>query len=792
MLTINTSNPQAAYIGNDTLFKSAPPIDFAETNLGYVGSQNKFLLKIPQGQITIDAKRGQIFLISGNEATDLTAFGSGVNRFMTDHLAFEILRYFPGADTDNNFNGIGLHGVYDSKFDRIIITKLDYIPQPAYVGVIKYGNNPIYTLTYRKYYIGTQESPTIINLLNPTYFCNKSWTLSFNMNTRSWISFHSYIPNYYIAENNFFYSGLSEGCSLTFVAASSIVGNCTLAGIASLNNTTNCIFQGSAVVVPDPELYCTLEGVASFNVGGCIFNGNVISVPFTTTTTTTTAAPNCALAGIAAPIGYCQLVGTATGVVIPSTTTTTTTATPTTTTTTTVYVPVCTLAGVASVANNCALGGNAVTVIPTTTTTTTLPPTTTTTTTLEPTTTTTTTTLAPATTTTTTTSAPVEERSVTINPLNSLSGSSYTPYINGSADAAWDNGTRLYPVGTVIRIDYSSPACSVTMNGSAYSSASNITISSGTDYTFELKNADHYVNNGATYCSGNELRQPIINDCGNTSYNVVSSCSCDCNVACNGTYFGNNYCDGSAIKRAEYYFCNNAPTGYVETVIACSCDCNQACNGTYFTESCNGTTLIRTLRYVCNDQATGYTETTTCDVLCLASTNPEYTDQGYTACYQPSCTTGEVFKDTNSCSPTYNNYFIEVSGNKENVGGPPTAGSCNTTSNCQDTGSPYCDGPNWVVNRYQANPCSGEYCPSPRVIEYNSVTHGCYTPPSCESLRMTNDNGFGLTDYIEWTDCGGTVQYASVSDGSYQDICRLIGTPLVYSYCSPTYLGTCS
>ena len=62
------------------------------------------------------------------EAIDLSGFGSGMNRFFTDHLAFEILRYFPEVDTDNHFNGIGLHGVYDSKFDRVIITKLDYIP----------------------------------------------------------------------------------------------------------------------------------------------------------------------------------------------------------------------------------------------------------------------------------------------------------------------------------------------------------------------------------------------------------------------------------------------------------------------------------------------------------------------------------------------------------------------------------------------------------------------------------------------------------------------------------------
>ena len=247
MLTINTSNPQAAYMGNDTLFKSAPPIDFAETDLGYVGSQNKMLLKIPQGQITADAKRGQIFLISGNQATDLTAFGSGVNRFMTDHLAFEILRFFPDADVDNNYTKVGLHGVYDSKYDRVIISKLDYIPLPQWIPTMTYN-----TVT-KEYYVGD----TVVQLLDPKYFCNRSWTLSFNMNTKSWISFHTYIPNYYIAENNFFYSGLNQGCDLDFVAAEEVVICGTLAGTASVvvSTTTttttilvNCQLDGNASI----------------------------------------------------------------------------------------------------------------------------------------------------------------------------------------------------------------------------------------------------------------------------------------------------------------------------------------------------------------------------------------------------------------------------------------------------------------------------------------------------------------------------------------------------------------
>ena len=213
MLTVETSNPQAAYLGNDTLFRSAPPIDFAETDLGYVGSQNKMLLKIPQGQITVDAKRGQIFLIAGNAAQDLSGFGSGMNRFFTDHLAFEILRYFPDVNTDNAFNGVGLHGVYDSKYDRVIITKLDYIPL---------NNSVKYDSVTQDFYIeqpyGQQILKVVVDLTDRRYFCNKSWTLSFNFNTKTWTSFHSYIPNFYIGENNFFYSGINEGCDLEAIA----------------------------------------------------------------------------------------------------------------------------------------------------------------------------------------------------------------------------------------------------------------------------------------------------------------------------------------------------------------------------------------------------------------------------------------------------------------------------------------------------------------------------------------------------------------------------------------------
>lgn len=249
LLTIDTNNPQAAYVGNQVMFKQSPPIDFADTDIGYVGSQHKMLLRVPGGQITIDAKRGQIFFISGTEIQDISAYGSGMNKFLTNHLSFEITKSFPTVNIDNHFNGIGLHGVYDAKNDRIIITKIDYIPLSDDIKYDEdthefYIESTIETIVYDCNFWATAvvdgttttttsttsltttttttttDSPgretsytyrTVISLEDDDYFCNRSWTLSFNLVNKAWISFHSYIPNWYIAENNFFYSG-KNGC----------------------------------------------------------------------------------------------------------------------------------------------------------------------------------------------------------------------------------------------------------------------------------------------------------------------------------------------------------------------------------------------------------------------------------------------------------------------------------------------------------------------------------------------------------------------------------------------------
>lgn len=257
LVTLDTSNPQAAYIGNPLLF-SNPAIDFADTDLGYIGSQHKFLLKIPQGAVFVDAKRGQIFLINGTKAVDLTAFGSGMNRFFSEHLAFEILDHWPDIDIDNHFNGLGLHGVYDAKYSRVIFTKLDYIPLYDTISYDEIEN---------KFYNTTNALKREVFLTDQDSFCNKSFTISFNFNTKSWISFHTYIPNFYIGDNLDFYSGLNY-CPNDFdvivgvqnASFSTTTTSTTRVIISTTTTTTTEFIPDCALVVTIAQPSCDITG----------------------------------------------------------------------------------------------------------------------------------------------------------------------------------------------------------------------------------------------------------------------------------------------------------------------------------------------------------------------------------------------------------------------------------------------------------------------------------------------------------------------------------------------------
>jgi hypothetical protein len=272
-----------------------------------------------------------VFLIQGTQVTDLSGFGSGMNRFFVEHLPFMINNNFPDVNIDNHFKGIGLHGVYDAVYDRVIITKLDYAPKSnniLYDPVEQefYINNVVNGLTIRQY----------INVSDEQYFCNVSWTLSFNMNTKSWISFHSYIPNWYVAENNFFYSGQNNCCEDFDFLVGVLVPNpstttTTSTSTSSTTTTTTTVAPLQCnITATVQQIDCSLAGVGVIVSLDCILVGPTTSTTSTSTTSTSTTSTT----STSTTTSTTSSTTTTTTTAEPTTTTTTTTGEPTTTTTT--------------------------------------------------------------------------------------------------------------------------------------------------------------------------------------------------------------------------------------------------------------------------------------------------------------------------------------------------------------------------------------------------------------------------------------------------------------------------
>lgn len=180
-------------IGNGGIFRSKPQ-EFSKTALGYLGSQHTAFLSTEFGHLLVDAKRGQVFLlgVNGTGATELTK--DRMRSWFKNNLPFNINKFY-NVNIDNTYAGIGMTLCFDKRYNRFFITKLDYEPIDK---TIVYRNN--------KFYSGTKE----VKLTDRKYFYNKSWTVSYNLATNSWTSFHSFTPNYYIENTSYFMSGLNN------------------------------------------------------------------------------------------------------------------------------------------------------------------------------------------------------------------------------------------------------------------------------------------------------------------------------------------------------------------------------------------------------------------------------------------------------------------------------------------------------------------------------------------------------------------------------------------------------
>lgn len=205
-LTILYPNPQmlqtdvnSVYIGAGD-FLSLPDSEIMRSDSGYAGQQSVYAeCMTPYGVVWADENRGKIFMFDDNleEISRYKMyhwFEKNLKSFIKEDLKYYGIEYNPDE--------FGVRMTYDPKFERLIVHKKDF----KLTQKFKQDTNGDFTLVPN----GVMEGTTFIPFSNKEYFINKSWTISYSIRTKVWISWHSYQPDYLSYGANTFYTNFNN------------------------------------------------------------------------------------------------------------------------------------------------------------------------------------------------------------------------------------------------------------------------------------------------------------------------------------------------------------------------------------------------------------------------------------------------------------------------------------------------------------------------------------------------------------------------------------------------------
>lgn len=194
-------------VGVNNIFQNRPS-DFYQTELGYGGTQHREMVSCEFGHFWVDAKRGKVFNIKPGGSGVQEISDNGLRNWFRENLPFRIKKQFPDIPNDmldNTYDGLGITMVWDDRYSRLFITKKD-------VKVKKEFLDQVYIEELDFKLVETQET---IHPSNTTYFDDCSWTIAYkpsnNPQLASWVSYYSFTPDYYVAHQNYFSSGLNTG-----------------------------------------------------------------------------------------------------------------------------------------------------------------------------------------------------------------------------------------------------------------------------------------------------------------------------------------------------------------------------------------------------------------------------------------------------------------------------------------------------------------------------------------------------------------------------------------------------
>jgi hypothetical protein len=235
------TNPQQLQTNENTIFVgqgdflALPPKAFSSVHYGYAGSSHfshKCLSE--QGVLFIDTNRNKIFLF--NEKFD-ELNNKKQNSFFNYNLALTLIKswqdkvdvnyYYLNSSQSKYY--VGYKVFYDKLYNRLFVSKRDFDVNVVFNGLLSdidisntfYSNALFYDDTLHNFvlvtnYDNTRYDKEIVDFTNKDIFVNKSFTMSYSLETGMWISYHSFNPNNVLEDGISFYSYITDNSKIWY------------------------------------------------------------------------------------------------------------------------------------------------------------------------------------------------------------------------------------------------------------------------------------------------------------------------------------------------------------------------------------------------------------------------------------------------------------------------------------------------------------------------------------------------------------------------------------------------
>jgi hypothetical protein len=163
------------------------------------------IINTPSGLFFISQAQGKIFHYTGKLEN---IANKGMKQWFNKYLPSVLIRQYPELEqsklSDNPVIGIGCQAIYDPNFDIVYFTKKDFrVKEEIKDKVIFDSDRFLYKHT--KVHRGIE-----IEIGDPLYFENASWTVSYDPKIQAWISFHDWHPELMLPSINHFFTTKSN------------------------------------------------------------------------------------------------------------------------------------------------------------------------------------------------------------------------------------------------------------------------------------------------------------------------------------------------------------------------------------------------------------------------------------------------------------------------------------------------------------------------------------------------------------------------------------------------------